>query len=91
MYCLVLNACVVLLGLKEVFKPSTDSACLVVPSQKKISVFGFGVLLGEASQVGLFSRFYGLLGTALDARRMGPRFGPNIFTKLGYLTSLYSP
>jgi len=41
-----------------------------------------------ASQVGVFSHFYGLLCTALDAHPMGPRFGPNIFVKLGYLTSL---
>jgi len=41
--------------------------------------------------VGVFSCFYGLLCLALDTHRMGPRFGPNIFMKLGYLTSLKSP
>ena len=65
-----------------------DSARLVVPSQKKFSVLGS---LGGASQVGVFSRFFGLLYPGLDAHRMGPHFGPNIFTKLGYLTSLQSP
>jgi len=70
---------------REVFKPSTDSASLVVPSQKKMFSFGFS---WGASQVGVFSRFYGLLCPDLDAHRMGPRFGPNIFMKLGYLTSL---
>jgi len=75
---------------REVFKPSTDSASLVVPSQKNI--FQFWVLgsLGGSSQVGVFSHFYGKmrLYPALDAHRMGPHFGPNIFMKLGYLTSL---
>jgi len=44
------------------------------------------VLLGGASQVGVFSGFHGLLFPALDAHRMGPRFGPNIFdeTRLSY-------
>jgi len=41
-----------------------------------------------SSQVGVFSHFYGQLFTALDAHLMGPRFGPNIFMKLGYFTSL---
>ena len=68
-----------------------DSARLVVPSQRtnfQIWVWGS---LGGASQMGVFSRFYGLLYQALDAHRMGTRFAPNIFTKLGYLTSLQSP
>jgi len=72
---------------REVFKPSTDSASLVVPSQKNFQ-FWVWASLGGASQVGVFSRLYGLFYPALDAHRMGPRFGPNIFTKLGYLTSL---
>jgi len=72
---------------REVFKPSTDSASLVVPSQKKFSVLGLGFSWG-VSQVGVFSRFYGLLYPALNAHRMGPHFCPNIFMKLGYLTSL---
>ena len=73
---------------REVFKPSTDSASLVVPRQKKF--FQFWVLgsIGGSSQVGVFLHFYGLLYPALDAHRMGPHFGPNIFMKLGYLTSL---
>jgi len=71
-----------------VFKPSTDSASLVVPSQEKNFQFWVWGFLGEASQVGVISRFYGLLYLALDAHRMGPHFGPNIFAKLGYLTSL---
>ena len=74
---------------REVFKPSTDSslASLVVPSQKKHFQFWVWGSLGGASQVGVLSRFYGLLYTVLDAHRMSSHFGPSIFTKLGYLTS----
>ena len=68
---------------REVFKPSTDSASLVVSSQKKIFQFRVRGSLGGASQVGVFSRFYGLLCPALDANRMGPHFLSNIFMKLG--------
>jgi len=71
---------------REVFKPSMLSASLVVSSQKKFSVLGLGFSWG-LSQVGVFSNFYGLLCTALDSHLMYPRFGPNIFMKLGDLTS----
>jgi len=37
--------------------------------------------------VGAFSRFHGLLYSALDAHRMSPHFGPNIFTRLSYESS----
>jgi len=67
---------------------STDSASLVVSSQKKIFQFRVRGSLGGASQVVVFSRFYGLLFPALDANRMGPHFRSKIFLKLGYLTSL---
>ena len=73
---------------REVFKLSTDSASLVVSSQKKIFQFRVRGFLGRASQVGVFSRFDGLLCPALDANRMGPHFRSNICMKLGYLTSL---
>ena len=73
---------------REVFKPSTDSASLLVSSQKTIFQFRVRSFLGGASQVGVFSRFDGLLCPALDANRMGPHFRSNIFMKLGYLTSL---
>jgi len=44
---------------REVFKPSMDSASLVVSSQKKnFQVWGS---LGGASQVGVFLYFYSLL------------------------------
>jgi len=72
---------------REVFKPSTDSASLVIPSQKKVFSFGFGVLLEGRHKWGYF-RVFGLLYPALDAHQMGQHFGPNIFTKLGHLTSL---
>ena len=61
------------------FKPSTDLASLVVSSQKKNFQFRVRVFFGGASQVGVFSRFYGLLCPALDASRMGPHFRSNIF------------
>jgi len=73
---------------REVFKPSMDSASLVVPSQKFFFSFGFGVLLGGRHKSGCFRGFYGILYPGLDAHGMGPHFGPNIFTKLGYLTNL---
>jgi len=41
---------------REVFKPSTDSARLLVPIQKLFS-FGFGVLLGGGHKWGCFSVF----------------------------------
>jgi len=65
-----------------------DSASLVVSSQKNFFQFWVWGSLGGASQVGVFSHFYDLLCTALDAHLMGPRFGPNVFMKLGYLTGL---
>jgi len=65
-----------------------DSASLVVSSQNKKFQFWVWGSLGGASQVEVFSHFYGLLYTALDAHLMGPRFCPNIFMKQGYLTSL---
>ena len=45
---------------REVSKPSTDSASLVVSSQKNFQ-FRVRGSLGGGSQVGVFSRFYGLL------------------------------
>jgi len=42
---------------REVFKPSTDAASLLV-SIKKIFRFGFGVLLGGRHKMGLFLNFW---------------------------------
>ena len=42
---------------REVFKPSTDSTSLVIPSQKNFFSFGFGVLLGERHKWGCFRIF----------------------------------
>jgi len=42
---------------REVFKPSTDSAGLVVSSQKMIFCFGCGVLLGGRHKWGCFRVF----------------------------------
>jgi len=71
---------------REVFKSSTDSASLVVPSQKKQFQFWVWGSFGGASEMGVFSRFHGLLYPALDAHRMGPRFWPKYFyeTRLSY-------
>jgi len=65
-----------------------DSASLVVSTQKKNFQFWVWGSLGGSSQVGVFSHFYGLLCTSMDAHLIGPSFGPNIFMNLGYLTSL---
>jgi len=64
------------------------SESLVVSSQKKKFQFWDWGSLGGPSQMGVFSRFYGLLYAALDAHRMAPRYGPNLFTQLGYRMSL---
>jgi len=42
---------------RDVFKSSTDSASLVVPSPKKIFSFGFGVLLRRRHKWGCFRIF----------------------------------
>jgi len=64
---------------REVFEPSTDSASLVVPSQKNYHVLGS--LGGDVTSGGVLM-FLCLLYPALDAHQMGPHFIPSIFTKL---------
>ena len=44
-------------AVREVFKPSTDSASLLVSSQKKIFSLRLGVLLGERHKWGCFRVF----------------------------------
>jgi len=66
-----------------VFKPSIDSASLVVLSQKKIFSFGFGVLLGGCHKWGCF-RF--LWPTLHGPRR--PSIGPTFWPKYFYETKL---
>jgi len=60
------------------FKPSTDSARLLVQSQKKFQFWICGSLGGTLQMV-VFPRFYGLLYTALDAHRMAQHFGSSMF------------
>jgi len=43
---------------RKLFKPSTDSASLLVEIEKKSFRFGFVVLWGRTSQVGLSFSFY---------------------------------
>jgi len=61
-----------------VFKPSTDSASLVVPSQKKIFSFGFGVLLGVVTSGGVFAFLWPTLHGP-GRPRNGPTFWPKYF------------
>jgi len=70
---------------REVFKPSTDSARLLVSSQKNFSVLGLGFSWGDVTSGGVLA-FYGLLYPDLDAKRMAQHFGPSIFleTRLSY-------
>jgi len=70
---------------REVFKPSTDSASLVVSSQKKCISFGFGVLLRGVTSGGVFAFLW---PTLPDPGRPsnGPTFWPKYFyeTRLSY-------
>jgi len=68
---------------REVFKPSSDSARLLVPSQEKCSILGLGFSWGDITS----GRVLGFFGPALDANQMAQHFGPSIFEKLGYPTS----
>ena len=64
---------------REVFKPSTDSASLVVSSQKKIIFsFGLGVLLGVVTSGGVFAFFWPTLA-GLRRQSNGPTFSIKYF------------
>ena len=58
---------------REVFKPSTDSASLVVSSQKKFFSFGLGVLLGDVTSGGVFAILWPTL-TGPGRQLNGPTF-----------------
>ena len=60
------------------FKPSTDSASLVVPSQKKFLSFGFGVLLGGVTSGGVFAFLWPTL-PGPGRLSNGPTFWPKYF------------
>ena len=63
---------------REVFKPSPDSASLVVSSQKKIFSFGLGVLLGGRHKWGCFGFLWSTL-TGPGRPSNGPTFCPKYF------------
>ena len=67
------------------FKPSTDSASLVVPSQKKIYSFGFGVLLGSVTS-GVVFAFLQPTSPGPGRPPNGPTFWPIYFyeTRLSF-------
>jgi len=56
---------------RELFKPSTDSAYLLVDIEKKYFSFWVWVFLGGTSQVGVFLCYFGHLCLALGAVPMG--------------------
>ena len=63
---------------REVFKPTTDAGSLLGSIKKKNFWFGWGVRLGEARKIGVFS-FFDQLWRALDASPMDQNFGSNFF------------
>ena len=67
------------------FKPSADSARLVVSSQKKFFSFGFGVLLGGVTSGGIFAFLWPTL-PGPERPSNGPTFWPKYFyeTRLSY-------
>jgi len=70
---------------REVFKPSTDSASRVVPSQKKFSVLGLGFSCGGVTSGGVFAFLWPILPGPGNPSN-GPTFWPKYFheTKLSY-------
>jgi len=63
---------------REVFKPSTDSASLLISTAKNISFLCLGFFLGT-SQERVFLRFYGQLYPALGVNPMIQFFGSRFF------------
>jgi len=70
---------------RAVFKPSTDSASLVVPNQNKIFSFGFGVLFGDVTSGGVFAFLWPTL-PGPGRPWNGPTYWPKYFyeTRLSY-------
>jgi len=68
---------------RKLFKPSTDSASLLVEIERKMFRFGFMVLRRRTSQVGVSFSFYwpslGLVYAALDANPMRQLFRSSFF------------
>jgi len=63
---------------REVFKPSTDSASLLAPSQQKFFCFGFGVLLGVVTSGGVLTFLWPTL-PGPGRQSNGPTFWHKIF------------
>jgi len=72
---------------RELFKPSTDSASLLVDIENKILLFLVWRLLGGTSQV----HFFGHLYLALGPNQLTHSFGSSFFRKLGKNLRLWSP
>ena len=63
------------------FKPSTDSANLLVNIEKIFFLFLVWRLLGGTSQVGAFLRFIGHLYLALGPNQLTRYFGSSFFSE----------
>ena len=63
---------------RKLFKPSTDSANLLVEIEKKIYVLGLGFFGGDVTGGGVFT-FFGLIYEALDANPMSEFFRSSFF------------
>jgi len=63
---------------RELFRPSTDSASLLVRIEKK-NRFEFGVLCGDRHKWGVFFRLFGQLYTTLDAELMSQFLAQGFF------------
>ena len=65
---------------RKLFKPSTDSANLLVEIEKKFYVLGLGFFGGDVTGGGVFT-FFGLIYEALDANPMSEFFRSSFFRK----------
>jgi len=74
---------------RKLFKPSTDSASLLVKIEKKL-LFVLGLWFSGRGRHkwGCHFHFIGLVYAALDANPMGQLFRSSFYLKLGYPTSL---
>jgi len=68
---------------RELFKPSTDSASLVVNIEIQNFSFWVWAFLGKTSQVGVFLRYFGHLFLALGAVPIGHFLDSKFSWKLG--------
>jgi len=71
----------------KLFKPSTDSASLLVEIEKNVFVLGLGLSEGDVTSGGVFAIF-GLFCVALDVNPMSQFFRSKLLCKLDYQRSL---